>query len=91
MATFWERAAHSVTHTFSLLCPFLLLVVFHLDFKGENLVLIAPVSGNCFPFTFFLAGTMQIRFTSCSSLHLISATGTPQRFLCSNVQPSFII
>ena len=32
MATFWERAAHSVNHTFSLLCRFQ-IVVFCLPFR----------------------------------------------------------
>ena len=27
VATFWERTAHSVNHIFSLLCPFVVLVV----------------------------------------------------------------
>ena len=52
MATFWERAAHSVNHMFSLLCPFVALVVSHSGFKGWNLILIVPVPGHCFPFTF---------------------------------------
>ena len=50
MATFWERAANSVNDKFSLLCPFVVLVVSYLGFKGGNLVLIAPVPGHRFPF-----------------------------------------
>ena len=34
-----------------LVCPFVVLVVSHLDFKGGNLVLIASVPVDCFPFT----------------------------------------
>ena len=52
MAIFSERTAHSVNHMFSLLCLFVVLVVSHLGFKGGNLVLIAPVPGQCFPFPF---------------------------------------
>ena len=52
MLTFWKRAAHSVTHMFSLLCLFVVLVVSHLGFEGGNLVLISPVPGHCLPFAF---------------------------------------
>ena len=41
MATFWQRAAHSVNLMFFLLCLFECLVVSHLGFDGGNLVLIA--------------------------------------------------
>ena len=51
MTTFWEGVAHSVNYMFSLLCLFVVLVVSHLGFKGRSLVLIAPVPGDCFPFT----------------------------------------
>ena len=51
MATFLETAAHSVNHMFSLLCPFVVLVVSCLGFQSRNLGLIAPVPGHCFPFT----------------------------------------
>ena len=50
MAIFWERAAHSVNHMFSLLCLFVALVVSHFDFDVRALVLIASVPG--LPFTF---------------------------------------
>ena len=49
MATFWERAAHSVNRMFSLLCLYVALVVFHFSFEGGTLVLIASVSGHCLP------------------------------------------
>ena len=53
MATFWERAANSVFQSyFPCLCIFVVLVVSHLGFEDENLVLIALVPGHCFPFTF---------------------------------------
>ena len=51
MANFWERAAHSVNHMFSLLYLFVVLVVSHLGFEGGNLNLIAPFPGHCLPFT----------------------------------------
>ena len=51
MATFWERAAHSVNRMFSLLCLFVALVVSHFGFEGRNLVLIVSVPGHCLPFT----------------------------------------
>ena len=54
MATFWEIAAHSVKHMFSLLCPFVVLVVSHLGFNDGNSVLIAPVPGHCFNLTCIL-------------------------------------
>ena len=52
MATFWERAAHSVNHMLSLLFQIVALNVSHLGFPGGILALIAPVPGHCFPFTF---------------------------------------
>ena len=52
MASFLERAAHSVDHIFSLLCLFVPLVVLHFGFDGGTLILIALVPGNCLPFTF---------------------------------------
>ena len=45
MATFWERAAHSVNRMMSLL-----YLVSHLGFEGGTLVLIATVTGHCLPF-----------------------------------------
>ena len=51
MTTIWERV-HSDNHIFSLLCPFVVLVVSHLGFKGGNLFPISLVPGHCFPFTF---------------------------------------
>ena len=50
MATFWERAAHSVNRKLSLLCLFVALVVSHCEVG--TLVLIASFPGHCLPFTF---------------------------------------
>ena len=52
MATFLERAANSVNHMFPLLCIFVVSVVSHLGFEDGTFVLITPVPGHCFPFTF---------------------------------------
>ena len=54
MATFWERAAHSVDHMFSLYSSWLIvmLVICHFGFEGGTLVLIASVPGHCLSFTF---------------------------------------
>ena len=60
MAIFWERAAHSFNHMFSLLCLFVALVVSYFVFDGEPLVLIASVSGHCLPFTFYSLSDQQI-------------------------------
>ena len=54
MATFWERAAHSVNRVFSLLCLFKVLVVFRFGFEGRTLVLISSVPGHGFPLIFIL-------------------------------------
>ena len=54
MATFWERAVHSVNHLFSLISLFVALVASHVGFDGRTLVLIASVPGHCLPFTFNL-------------------------------------
>ena len=37
---------------FSLLCPFVALVVSHFCFEGRTPVLFASVPGHCLPFTF---------------------------------------
>ena len=47
MATFSEKAAHLVNHMFPLLCLFVVLVVYHLGFEDEHLVLIARVPSHC--------------------------------------------
>ena len=39
---------------FSLLCPFVTLVVSHFGFEGRTSVLFASVPGHCLPFTFSL-------------------------------------
>ena len=57
MATFSEKAAHLVNHMFPLLCLFVVLVVSHLGFEDENLVLIARVPGHCRPGGYHLAFT----------------------------------
>ena len=51
MATFWERAAHSINCMFSLLCLFVALVVSHFGFECSS---DASVSGHCKPFIFHL-------------------------------------
>ena len=51
MATFWERAAHSVDHMFSLYFDFLNFVISRLGFEGGVWVLIAPVPVHCLLFT----------------------------------------
>ena len=46
MATFWERAAHSIDHMFSLNFDyFLILVMSRFGFEGRIWDLIAPVPG----------------------------------------------
>ena len=52
MATFWERAAHSVYRMLSLYFDIVILVIFHFGFEGGTLVLIALVPGHCLYFTF---------------------------------------
>ena len=60
MNTFLEIAVHSVYHMFSLVCIFVVLVVSNLGFMGGNLVLIVPVTGHCFPFTFYDCSTQRL-------------------------------
>ena len=55
MATFSEKAVHLVNHMFPLLCLFVVLVVSHLGFEDENLVLIARVPVHCRPGGYHLA------------------------------------
>ena len=47
VATFWERAAHSVYSMFSLSCLFEALVVSLFCFEGRTLFLIVSVPGHC--------------------------------------------
>ena len=54
MATFLERATHSVNRVCSLYCLFVILVISHLSFDGKTLVLIAPAPGHCSLLTFLL-------------------------------------
>ena len=63
MATFWERAAHSVNHIFSLFCVFVVLVVSHLGFEGGDLVLIVPAHGHCIPLLYILHFKMHHKLT----------------------------
>ena len=54
LATFWERAAQSVDHMFSLYFDFfVILVISRFSFEGSIWVLIAPVPGHCLLVTFF--------------------------------------
>ena len=47
MATFWERAAHSVYRMFSLFFLLIvILVISHFGFEGGRLVMIAPAPGH---------------------------------------------
>ena len=46
MATFWERAAHSVNQILFVLSIFVILVFAHFGFEVESVVLIAPVPVN---------------------------------------------
>ena len=50
MATLRENDAHSVYCMFSLYFDTVILVISHLGFEGENLVLIAPVPDHCLSF-----------------------------------------
>ena len=50
MATFWTGAAHSFYRMFSLNHVYLYLVISHLGFEGETLVLITRVPSHCLPF-----------------------------------------
>ena len=52
MATFWERAAHSVDCMFSLIFLFVFFSCFPFWFRGRKCGLIVPVSGHCLTFTF---------------------------------------
>ena len=51
MATFWERATHSVYRMFSMYFDIVILVISHFGFKGGTLVLIALIPSHCCSFT----------------------------------------
>ena len=59
MATFLERAVHSVNHMFSLLCLFVTLVASHFGFEGRTLVLIASSPGHCLTFIYYVMQTIN--------------------------------
>ena len=55
MASFWDRAAHSVGHNYYVLmvfCLFVILVISRLGFENVVRVLIAPVPVHCLLATF---------------------------------------
>ena len=52
MATFWERATHSVFIELSLFCIILILVISYCGFEGGTFVLITSVPGHCLCLTF---------------------------------------
>ena len=55
MATFWDRAAHSVGHNYYVLivfCLFVILVITRLGFENGVWFFIAPVSVHCLLATF---------------------------------------
>ena len=52
MATFWEKATHSVGHVFSLYLVYLFIFLFPVLALGQGLVLIAPVPVHCIVVTF---------------------------------------
>ena len=54
MATFWERATHSVNRTFFLYCLFVILVISHFGFESKSSVLIAPILDNAYLLIFLL-------------------------------------
>ena len=53
MATFWERAAHSIYHMYVLFVfrLIVILVISNFGFEGGTLVLITSVPGHCLSFT----------------------------------------
>ena len=55
VATFWERAAHSVYRSLCILTYQLIviLVISHFGSEGRALVLIESVPGHCLSFTFY--------------------------------------
>ena len=61
MATFWERAAHSVDHMFSLYFDFVILVISCFGFEGGIWVLVAPVLGHCILVYFFYKKCLQYK------------------------------
>ena len=74
MATFWERAAHSVlAYVLFVFLPIVILVISHIGFEGGTLVLNASVPGHYLSITFSRWFHSVIVFTkkvllSCSVL-----------------------
>ena len=52
MATFREKAVHSVYHMFFLYYCFVVYVISNFGFEGGTVVLISSVPGHCLLFTF---------------------------------------
>ena len=59
MATFWERAAHSVNRVFSFY--YVISVISRLSFESSALVLIEPVPGHFLPFAFLITAILARR------------------------------
>ena len=87
MATFWERAAHSVYRMFSLYFDIVILVISHFVFEGGTLVLIATVPGHCLPFTSYAPFEMSnknMKVSSFKSYENIQKKGGVQYCTVSN-------
>ena len=86
MATFWEIAARSVGHMFSLSFAYLyFLFISHLGFTKGVWLLIAPVPVHCFSITIILLSC----FTFCKHAHAIYSN-ISQLKKCSFLDDFFI-
>ena len=63
MVTFWENAAHFVYCRFSLYFDIVSLVISHLGFEGDNLILIVPVPDHCLSFIFLNHSNSYLAYT----------------------------
>ena len=88
MATFWERAAYSFYHMFSMYFDLgiLILVIFHFGFEGGTLVQIASVPGHCLSFTFALSSVPENRFSD-PCFNLIRTTKPLSGFSDADADP----
>ena len=71
MATFRDRAVHSVYRMFSLSFGIVILFIVNFDFEGETLVLIAPVPGHCLILTFNILSIFIFRLVLAMVYHLV--------------------
>ena len=95
MATFWERVAHSVRCMLSVICLFVILVVYRFGFEGWIWVLISPVPGHYSHFTFTLMASRDAMYRDIKLVkqrhHVTRYTKCPANGIFNNQAITLVI